>query len=29
VDEYINVEPLEKGMEQLIRLVSKVWGARA
>ncbi len=25
LEEYINVEPLKKGMEQLIRLVSKVW----
>jgi len=27
VDEFINVAPLEKGMEQLIRLVSKAWEA--
>ncbi|MBE3066854.1 MAG: M20/M25/M40 family metallo-hydrolase, partial [Chloroflexi bacterium] len=25
VDEFINLEPLEKGMEQVTRLVSKVW----
>ncbi len=25
IHEYINVAPLEKGMEQLVRLVSKVW----
>jgi len=25
-DEYINTAPVEKGMEQLVRFVSKVWG---
>ncbi|MEP6894829.1 MAG: peptidase M20, partial [Chloroflexota bacterium] len=25
-DEYINTAPVEKGLEQLVRFVSKVWG---